>query len=170
VITTAQRNTRQPGAGMKIFSAGSTLYGLRACAEMFGRERGIPVQVATDNGHHIHQAALRGEADADVVLLPADMIAALAAAGVADDGAKVAIGSVRIGAAVHADAPVPDVSTVAALRNALLAADAVLLTRAPTGDPLMQAIARVGVAEAIAYMPAPYPTRCRSCCPMGRPC
>jgi hypothetical protein len=50
---------------MKIFSAGSTLYGLRACAEMFGRERGIPVQVATDDGHHIHQAALRGEADAD---------------------------------------------------------------------------------------------------------
>ena len=170
MIPTAQRNTRQSGAGLKILSAGSTLYGLRGCAEMFGRERGIPVQVATDHGHHIHQAALRGEADADVVLLPADMIAALAAAGVADDGAKVAIGSVRIGAAVHADAPVPDVSTVAALRNALLAADAVLLTRAPTGDPLMQAIARVGVAEAIAYMPAPYPTRCRSCSPMGRPC
>ena len=87
---------------MKIFSAGSTLYGLRACAEMFGRERGIPVQVATDHGHHIHQAALRGEADADVVLLPADMIAVLAAAGVADGGTKVAIGSVRIGAAVEA--------------------------------------------------------------------
>ena len=212
VIPTAQRNTRQSGAGLKILSAGSTLYGLRGCAEMFGRERGIPVQVATDHGHHIHQAALRGEADADVVLLPADMTAALAAAGVADDGTKVAIGSVRIGAAVHADAPVPDVSTVAALRNALLAADAVLLTRAPTGDHLLQAIARVGVAEAIAdklqrfdtstllnrhladradrrprsasapppkssrgtarasYMPAPYPTRCRSCCPMGRPC
>jgi len=99
VIPTAQRNTRQSGAGLKILSAGSTLYGLRACAEMFGRERGIPVQVATDHGHHIHQAALRGEADADVVLLPADMIAALAAAGVADDGTKVAIGSVRIGAA-----------------------------------------------------------------------
>ena len=84
VIPTAQRNTRQSGAGLKILSAGSTLYGLRRCAEMFGRERGIPVQVATDHGHHIHQAALRGEADADVVLLPADMIAALAAAGVAD--------------------------------------------------------------------------------------
>ena len=69
---------------------------------MFGRERGIPVQVATDHGHHIHQAALRGEADADVVLLPADMTAALAAAGVADGGTKVAIGSVRIGAAVEA--------------------------------------------------------------------
>jgi molybdate transport system substrate-binding protein len=151
VTPTAQRNTRQSGAtGLKILSAGSTLYGLRPCAEMFERERGIPIQVATDHGHHIHQAALRGEADADVVLLPADMIAALAAAGVADGGTKVAIGSVRIGAAVRADAPVPDVSTVAALRNALLAADAVLLTRAPTGNHLMQAIARLGLAEAIA--------------------
>ena len=151
VTPTAQRNTRQSGAtGLKILSAGSTLYGLRPCAEMFARERGIPVQVATDHGHHIHQAALRGEADADVVLLPANMISALAAAGVADGGTTVAIGSVRIGAAVRADAPVPDVSAVAALRNALLAADAVLLTRAPTGDHLVQAIARLGLAEAIA--------------------
>ena len=74
MIPTAQRNTRQSGAGLKILSAGSTLYGLRRCAEMFGRERGIPVQVATDHGHHIHQAALRGEADADVVLLPAAVL------------------------------------------------------------------------------------------------
>ena len=95
---TARRNTRQSGAGLKILSAGSTLYGVRACAEMFGRERGIPVQVATD----------------------------------------------------HAITFVRRRCTVAALRNALLAADAVLLTRAPTGDHLMQAIARVGVAEAIA--------------------
>jgi molybdate transport system substrate-binding protein len=150
VTPTAQRNTRQSGAGLKILSAGSTLYGLRPCAEMFARERGIPIQVATDHGHHIHQAALRGETDADVVLLPADMVAALTAAGVADGGTKVAIGTVRIGAAVRADTPVPDVSTVAALRNALLAADAVLLTRAPTGDHLMQAIARLGLAGAIA--------------------
>ena len=39
MIPTAQRNTRQSGAGLKILSAGSTLYGLRPCAEMFGRDR-----------------------------------------------------------------------------------------------------------------------------------
>ena len=32
-----------------LWHKGSTLYGLRPCAEMFGRERGIPVQVATDH-------------------------------------------------------------------------------------------------------------------------
>jgi molybdate transport system substrate-binding protein len=137
------------GKGLKALSAGSTLYGLRPCAEVFAHNVGIPVQVATDHGHSIHRRALRGEADADVVVLPADMIAALAAAGIADKATIIPIGAVRIGAAVRVDAPLPDVSTMAALRHALLAADAVLLTLAPTGDHLMRVIARLGLAEAI---------------------
>ena len=136
-------------SGLTVLSAGSALHGLRPCVEMFARNRGIAVHIATDHGHNIHRAALRGEAAADLVVLPADMIAALAAAGLADKETTVAVGAVRIGAAVRADAPRVDVSTVAALRHALLAADAVLLTRAPTGDHLMQVIARLGLAEAI---------------------
>lgn len=135
--------------GLKLLSAGSTLYGLRPCAEMFARNFGIPVHVATDHGHNIHRAVLRGEADADVVVLPADMIAAIADAGLADREIVADIGSVRIGAAVRAEAPLPDVATMDALRRTLLAADAVLLTLAPTGDHLMQVIARLGLADAL---------------------
>jgi molybdate transport system substrate-binding protein len=138
------------GKGLKLLTAGSTLYGLRPCAEIFTRDAGIPVQVATDHGHNIHRTALRGEAHADVVVLPADMIAALAAAGIADKATIVPIGTVRIGAAVRADAPRPDVSTMAALRHALLAADAVLLTLAPTGDHLMPVIAQLDLTEVVA--------------------
>lgn len=83
-------------------------------------------------------------------VLPADMVSALAAAGLADNETTIALGSVRIGVAVRADAPMPHVSTMAALRNALLAAGAVLLTRAPTGEHLMQVIARLGLANVIA--------------------
>jgi molybdate transport system substrate-binding protein len=135
---------------LKVLSAGSALHGLRPAAETFARDAGMTVQVATDHGHNIQRAAMRGEADADVVALPADMIAALVAAGLADRETTVAIGAVRIGAAVRADAPPPDVATMAALRRALLAADAVLLTLAPTGDHLMRVIARLGLADAIA--------------------
>ena len=141
------------GAGAKgreVLSAGSTLHGLRPCAQTFARNCGIPVHVATDHGHNIHRAAMRGEAEADVVALPADMIADLAAAGFAEKATTVAIGAVRIGAAVRADAPRPAVATLAGLRQALLAADAVLLTLAPTGDHLMQMIARLGLADATA--------------------
>ena len=79
-----------------------------------------------------------------------DMIAALIAAALADAETVTAIGSVRIGAAVRADAPCLDVSTVAALRQTLTAADAVLLTLAPTGDHLLRVIARLGLTDAVA--------------------
>jgi molybdate transport system substrate-binding protein len=134
---------------LKVLSAGSTLYGMRPCAHLFTRNTGIPVEVATDHGHNIHRAALRGEADADLVLLPTDMIASIASAGLADKASVIAIGAVRIGAAVPAGAPRPDVSTMDALRRALVAADAVLLTLAPTGDHLMGVIARLGLADAV---------------------
>jgi molybdate transport system substrate-binding protein len=135
---------------LKALSAGSTLYGLRPCAELFTHNTRIAVEVATDHGHNIHRAVLRGEADADLVLLPADMIASIASAGLADETSVTAIGAVRIGAAVREGAPRPGVSTMEALRRTLAAADAVLLTLAPTGDHLMGVIARLGLADAVA--------------------
>ncbi len=135
--------------GLKVLSAGSTLHGMRPCADAFARNTRIPVQLATDHGHSIHQAALRGEADADVILLPTHWIDDIVAAGLADKETAIAIGAVRIGAVVRADAPRPDVSSMDALRRALLAADAVLLTLAPTGDHLMQVIERLGLAETL---------------------
>ena len=102
---------------LKVLSAGSTLYGLRPCAELFTRNSGIPVEVATDHGHNIHRAALRGEADADLVLLPADMIASIVSAGLAEQASVVPIGTVRIGAAVREGAPRPDIATMEALRT-----------------------------------------------------
>ena len=135
---------------LRVLSAGSALYGLRPAAEMFARDAGVAVEVATDHGHNIQRAAIRGEVDADVVALPADMIAVLASAGVADRETTIAIGAVRIGAAVRAEAPRLDVATMPAFRRTLLAAEAVLLTLAPTGDHLMRVIARLGLADAIA--------------------
>jgi molybdate transport system substrate-binding protein len=144
-----QSSTQAHGRGLKVLSAGSALYGMRPCAELFTRNSGIAVEVATDHGHNIRKAALRGEADADVVLLPTNWVGEIVAAGLADQDTVVSIGAVRIGAAVRADAPRPDVTSMDALRRALAAADAVLLTLAPTGDHLLAVIARLGLAEAI---------------------
>jgi ABC-type molybdate transport system substrate-binding protein len=136
--------------GIKVLSAGSTVYGMRPCAEAFARKTDIPVEVATDHGHNILRAVLRGETEADVALLPSNWIDEIVAAGRAERETRIAIGKVRIGAAVRVGAPCPDLSSLAALRHALLAAEAVLLTRAPTGDHLMQVIARLGLAGALA--------------------
>lgn len=136
--------------GLKVLAAGSALHGLRPAAAAFTSQTGIAVQVATDHGHNIRKHALAGETDADVVLVPTEWADELIAAGRADKASMIPIGAVRIGAVVRADAPLPDVSSMAALRRALAAADPVLLTLAPTGDHLLTVIERFGLAEAVA--------------------
>ena len=80
-------NPPAPGTatgGLKVLSAGSTLYGMRPAAETFTRGAGIPVAVATDHGHNIEKFALSGTADADVVVIPTPMMNKLLAAARAD--------------------------------------------------------------------------------------
>ena len=132
---------------LKVLSAGSTLYGMKPAAELFTRETGIAVKVATDHGHNIHKFALEGTTDADMVLVPTDWSRELVAAGRAEKDALVDIGAVRIGACVREDAEKPDVSTMDAFKRALTAAQSVLLTNAPTGDHLLKVIERIGLAD-----------------------
>jgi len=138
-----------PANHLKVLSAGSTLYGLRPASAEFMRTTGIAVDVATDHGHNIHKAVLDGSADADVVLVPADWADEIVAAGRAAKDSLIDIGAVRIGAAMRDGAPLPDVTSMAALRRALVAADTVLLTRAPTGDHLLKVIERLGLSAAV---------------------
>jgi molybdate transport system substrate-binding protein len=135
---------------IKVLSAGSTLYGLRPAAADFTRSTGIAVAVATDHGHNIRKAVLDGAADADLVLVPTEWVREIIAAGRADKTTIIDIGAVRIGAAVRSGAPRPDVASMAALRHALLSADVVLLTLAPTGDHLVKVIERLGLAAEVA--------------------
>ena len=135
---------------LRVLSAGSALHGLRPAAAQFARETGMPVDVQTDHGHNIRKHALAGEANADVIVVPTEWATEIVAAGRADKSTMVPIGAVRIGAAVRADAPKPNISTMPALRQALASAETVLLTLAPTGDHLMQVIERFGLTATIA--------------------
>jgi molybdate transport system substrate-binding protein len=139
---------RKPDA-LRVLSAGSALHGLRPAAALFASESGIAVDVQTDHGHNIRKHTLAGEANVDVIVVPTEWASEIVAAGRAAKSSLLAIGAVRIGAVVRADAPKPDVSTMPALRQALGSADAVLLTLAPTGDHLMQVIERFGLTATV---------------------
>ena len=142
----------QPSAvrRLKVLTAGSTLPGMNACARDFARGAGITVDIATDHGHNIRAAIVKGAAEADVVLIPTEWINEAVAAGHAEKSTLVPIGAVRIGAAMHDDAARADVSTMAAFRQALVGAKSVLLTLAPTGDHLMKVIDRLGFTATVA--------------------
>lgn len=130
---------------LRILSAGSTLHGVRACAALPASPG--PCEIATDHGHNIIEAVKRGDANADVVLLPADMTGTLASLGLVRG--KAMLGTVGIGGVVREGSRVPDISTMEKLQAALRGADAVLLTRAPTGDHLLDVIARLGLADTV---------------------
>lgn len=135
-------------APLRILSAGSTVRGLRALAPSMEARIGAPASIATDHGHNIAAAMRAGDAQADAVLLPRAMIDALVAAGRLSPRV-VDLGAVATSAVVCEGAPAPDVSTMAALRDALLAASRVLLTTAPSGEHMTRVIGALGVADAI---------------------
>ena len=141
---------RAQDTSLRVLAAGSALHGLHPAAAQFTQLSGIAVAVSTDHGHNIRKHALTGEAHADLVLVPTEWADEIVAAGRADKNTLLPIGSVRIGAVVKSAAPRPDVSTMDALRRALVAADAVLLTNAPTGDHLLTVIERMGLATTVA--------------------
>jgi molybdate transport system substrate-binding protein len=75
----------------------------------------------------------RGDA-ADVVIVNADALDTLIKDGLVIAGSRVDLGRSRIGMAVRAGAPRPDISSVDALRRALLAAKSVAVSSSVSGD------------------------------------
>ena len=115
-----QPSTPARGRGLKVFSAGSALYGMRPCAELFTRNSGIAVQCRDRSrpqhpqGGVARRSGCRRGAAADQ-LDRRDRRRRPGRPG----HRSLAIGAVRIGAAVREGAPQPDVTSMDALRRAL---------------------------------------------------
>lgn len=90
---------------------------------------------------------------ADLVLLTAALIDALTAEGRLVPGSRVDIAQSRVGLAVRACAPPPDISDVARFRQVLLAARSVAYSHPSSGGAsgvhFAKVMARLGIAEAI---------------------
>lgn len=86
----------------------------------------------------------------DVVILAADAIDKLTAAGRVLPGSRVDVVTSGVAVAVPAGAPVPDLSTEEAVRQAVLAAPSLGYSTGPSGVALAQLFARWGIADAIA--------------------
>lgn len=103
--------------------------GLTELAAAYTRQTGIVVTVTADVMGKILGDIRSGTPAADVVMLPPDMMDALARDGGVKNGTREKLGRVEIALAVRAGAPHPDISTVEKLRAALLGARMVVYTR-----------------------------------------
>ena len=128
---------------LTVLSAGAVESGLRTALDLFEKQSGTKVAAIYNTAPQIRERLQKGERYDVIVLPPAAMDAQQKEGRVG--AARVMLGSVGQGVAVRPGAPVPDVSSVAALRNALRGADSVVFNRATGGQYIESMLKKIGV-------------------------
>lgn len=108
----------------------------------------MPVEIESVGGV---DAARRVAADEafDVVVLASDAIEKLEATGKVVAGSKVDLVHSGVAVAVRSGAPVPDISSESAVRDAVLAARTLSYSTGPSGVALARLFERWGIADAL---------------------
>jgi molybdate transport system substrate-binding protein len=115
----------------------------------FAQQHGIAVCIESIGGVDAAKRVQAGEGF-DVVVLASDAIDKLIAAGHIRTGSKVNLVHSGVAVAVRAGAPVPDISSEAAVRAAVLNAKSVSYSTGPSGVALAKLFERWGIATDIA--------------------
>jgi molybdate transport system substrate-binding protein len=143
-------------AEIEVFSAGAVAPGLARLIETFRRETGHQVRLTVAVPAVLRQRVEAGETP-DVLIAPPAVVEPLVQAGKIVADTPPAVGRVGVGVTVRQDAPAPDVSSAAALRDALLAADRLVYNRASTGTYFERVVTRLGIGEQVAAKTVRYP-------------
>ena len=115
----------------------------------FAQQSGTQAAIESVGGVDAAKRVAAGEAF-DVVILASDAIDKLLAAGHLLPGSKVDWVHSGVAVAVPAGAPLPDIRTEDAVRQAVLAAPSISLSTGPSGVALAKLFERWGIAEQIA--------------------
>jgi molybdate transport system substrate-binding protein len=126
----------------------------------FERTNGITVATGSGasqgDGPHTIGAQLARGVSADVVILSREGLAELIAANRIAAGTAVDLANVPLGVAVRTGAARPDVSTVAAFKNVLLAAKMIAVPASTSGIWLRDDLfPRLGVADTVSFKMTP---------------
>lgn len=139
-------------AEIKVLTAGAFKPVVTAVVADFEKQSGHKVIVENDTAGALLKRIGGGEAF-DLVVLTPGALDELTKAGKVATGGATKLARVAIGVAVKRGAPLPDISTVAAFQNALLAARAVAYIDPAAGGSsgiyLTQLFEKMGIADRI---------------------
>ena len=121
---------------------------LAELAHDYHAKTGVEVRLESVGGVDAARRVQAGEVF-DAVLLAADAIERLIASGQVQAGSRVDWVRSPVALAVRAGAPLPDIGTEAALRQAVCAARSLGVSTGPSGTALLQLFERWGVLEAL---------------------
>lgn len=131
---------------LKLISSKATEPVLAELARQYQAETGQVVEYEATGGKVVAPRVEAGEA-LDVVVLDSDVIDRLIAHGSLVAGSRVDLASSRIGVAVRAGTPRFDISTVQAVKDAVLAASTICYSTGPSGEYLKNVFQRWGIGE-----------------------
>ena len=128
---------------ISVLSAGAVEPGLRAALGLYEKKTAVTFNTAPQ----IRERVEKGD-KFDVVIVPPAVMDAFAEAGRVE-AERVMLGRVGQGIAVRPGAPVPDVSSVEAMKRALLEAESVVFNRATGGQYIESMLRKIGVYDQI---------------------
>jgi molybdate transport system substrate-binding protein len=146
---------RMPAAAaeLQVLTTGAFLPVVNSLAPQFESQRHDRAIIINDTAGAL-LARIRGGATFDLVILTPPAVADLAAAGIVQPDSRTDLARVGIGVVVKAGAPLPDISTVEAFRQSLLAAASVAYIDPASGGSsgiyIAQMLRKLGIADQIA--------------------
>jgi molybdate transport system substrate-binding protein len=139
-------------ADIRVFASGAPAEAAKRIAAKFTETTGQGVSFSVGTVAAIQKMLAEGEKP-DIVMLPVVATDALDKAGALQAGTRVEVARVAIGLAVRQGAPLPDISTVDAVRQTLLDAHSIVypdpVGGGQTGAHLARMIERLGIADAV---------------------
>lgn len=133
-------------SALKLISSKATEHVLAELAQQYQADTGQEVACEATGGKVVVPRVEAGEA-VDVVVLDSDVIDRLIAHGSLVAGSRVDLASSRIGVAVRAGAPRFDISTEAAVKEAVLAARTICYSTGPSGEYLKGVFHSWGIGQ-----------------------
>src|SRR5258705_7974228 len=133
---------------IKLLSAGAVKPALVKAIARFHDTSAFAVSISFATGPEIRQRLLAGDAF-DVVVAPKDVIDGLARAEKIATGNRVTLGRIGVGVMIRNEMSVPEISTVASVRQALLNAESIVYNQASTGIYVENLFDRLGIAAQV---------------------
>jgi molybdate transport system substrate-binding protein len=133
-------------ADLSVMSAGAVESAVRKLAKHYERDFARDVAVEFGTGPEITKRLTAGLSP-DVLIAPAGVMATAVKNGKVAPDSQSEVARVGVGIAVRRGTPVPAVTTVPALKEALLHAESVVYNEASTGQYLEKLFERMGILE-----------------------
>src|SRR5262245_13056985 len=139
-------------ADIRVLSSGAPAEIVKHIAAKFAGERGNRVLVTVANPATILQKLSGGETP-DIVVAPAPVVDSLARSGTLLPGSRVDLARVGVGVVVREGTPLPDISSIDAVRKTLTEARSIVYPDpaggGQTGAALARMIDRLGLTEIV---------------------